>query len=103
SGKGRWLGPQKSCQLVIEGLLSWLPVHQSISQCLQYESLVMDYLCQVHEGWWWWQLGIMIFSSTLTHLLLFLRMVLPVRAYSCISGCRVPDAGGPRNASGNHL
>ena len=70
----------------------------------QYESLVMDYLCQVREGWWWWwQLCIIIFSSALAHFLFFLRMVLPVRTYSCISGCRVPDAGGPRNASGNHL
>ena len=102
SGKSGWLGPQKSCQLVIEGLLSWLPVHQSIGQCLQYESLVMDYLCQVREGWWW-QLCIVIFSSALTHFLVFLRMVLPIRAHSCISGCRVPDTGGPRDASRNHL
>ena len=65
----------------------------------------MDYLCQVHEGWWWWwwQLCTKIFSSALTHFLFFLRMVLPVRVYSGISGCRVPDAGGPRDAPGNHL
>ena len=43
------------------------------------------------------------FLLCLTHFLLFLRMVLPVRVYSCISGCRVPDAGGPRDAPGNHL
>ena len=50
SGKGGWLGPQKSCQLVIHGLLSWPLVDEGIGQCFQYEGLVVYYLCQVPEG-----------------------------------------------------
>ena len=53
SGKSGRLGPQKSRKLIIKGLLSWPLVYESIGQCLQYESLVVDYLCQVREGWWW--------------------------------------------------
>ena len=104
SGKGGWLGPKKSCQLVILGLLSWPLVDEGIGQCFQYEGLVVYYLCQVLEGWWWWQWHFsLIFSSVLAHFLFFLRRVLSIRLYSCISGCRVPDAGGPRDAPGNHL
>ena len=61
SSKGGRLGPQKSCQLVIHGLLSWPLVDKGIVQCFQYEGLVVDYLCQVSEGWWWWQWHFFIF------------------------------------------
>ena len=50
SDKGGRLGPQKSCQLVIHGLLSWPLVNEGIGQCFQYEGLVVYYLCQVSEG-----------------------------------------------------
>ena len=104
SGKGGRLGPQKSCQLVIHGLLSWPLVDEGIGQCFQYEGLVVYYLCQVPEGWWWWQWHFsLIFSSVLAHFLFLLRRVLPIRLYSCISGCGGPVAGGPRTASGSHL
>ena len=52
--KGGWLGPQKSYQLVIHGLLSWPLIDNGIGQGFQYEGLIVDYLCQVSEGWWWW-------------------------------------------------
>ena len=61
SGKGGRLCPQKSCQLVIHGLLSRPPVYAGIGQCFQYEGLVVNYLCQVSEGWWWWQWHFLIF------------------------------------------
>src|SRR6185437_9991255 len=104
SGKGGRLGPQKSCQLVIHGLLSRPPVYAGIGQCFQYEGLVVNYLCQVSEGWWWWQWHFsLIFSSVLAHFLFILRRVLSIRLHSRTSDCRVPNAGGPRNASGSHL
>src|SRR6185503_20890625 len=75
SGKSGRFGPQKSRKLVIKGLLSWPLVYESIGQCLEYESLVVDYLCQVREGWWlWWR--IIIFPSALAHFLLYGRSVL---------------------------
>ena len=98
------LGPQKTWWLVVHGLLSWPLVDKGIGPCFQYEGLVVDYLCQVSEGWWWWQWPFyLIFSSVLAHFMFFLRRVLPIRLCSCIGGCRVLDAGGPRNASGSHL
>ena len=104
SGKGGWLDPQKSYQLVIHGLLSWPLVDEGISQCFQYEGLVVYYLCQVPEGWWWWQWHFsLIFSSVLAHLRFFLGRVLSIRLHSHISDWRVPNAGGPRDAPGNHL
>ena len=54
SGKGGWLGPQKSCQLVIHGLLSWPLIDEGIGQGFQYEGLIVYHLCQVPEGWRWW-------------------------------------------------
>ena len=101
SSKSGRLGPQKSRKLVIKVLLLWPLVYESIGQCLQYESLVVDYLCQVREGWWWW--CIIIFSSALAHFLFYGRRVLLKRRCSCISGWRDPVAGGPRDAPGNHL
>ena len=50
SSKGGRLGPQKSCQLVVHGLLSCPLVDEGIGQCFQYEGLVVYYLCQVPEG-----------------------------------------------------
>ena len=105
SGKSGWLGPQKSCQLVVHGLLLWPLVNEGIGQCFQYEGLVVDYLCQVSEGWWWWWKWhfSLIFSSVLAHFLFILRRVLSLRLHSRTSDCRVPNAGGPCNASGSHL
>ena len=95
---------RKSCQLVIHGLVSWPLVYENIGQCFQYEGLVVYYLCQVSEGWWWWwQWHFLIFSSVLAHFLFILRGVLSIRLHSRASDCRVPNAGGPRNASGSHL
>ena len=45
SSKSGRLGPQKSCQLVVHGLLSRPLVDKGIGQCLQYEGLVVYYLC----------------------------------------------------------
>ena len=42
SVKGGWLGPQKSCQLVVHGLLSWPLVDEGIGQCFQYEGPIVD-------------------------------------------------------------
>ena len=104
SGKGGRLGPQKSCQLVVHGLLSRPLVDECIGQCFQYEGLVVDYLCQVFEGWWWWQWHFsLIFSSVLAHFLFILGRVLSIRLHSRTSDCGVPNVGGPRNASGSHL
>src|SRR6185437_5720695 len=61
--KGGRLGPQKSRQLVIHGLLSGPLVYESIGQCFQDEGLVVNYLGQIFEGWRWWQWHFLIFSS----------------------------------------
>jgi len=42
SGKGGRLGPQKNCQLVVHGLLSWPLVDEGIGQCFQYEGPIVD-------------------------------------------------------------
>ena len=91
------LGPQKSCQLIIHGLLSWLLVNEGIGQCFQYEGLVVYYLWQVPEGWWWWQWNFPLASSfLLVYLLLLLVWVLSVLLLrsSCARGCRGPAVGG---------
>lgn len=104
SSKGGRLGPQESCQLVIYGLLSGPLVYESIGQCFQDEGLVVNYLGQISEGWRWWQWHFsLILSSVLTHFLFILGRVLSIQLHSRASDCRVPNAGGPRNASGSHL
>ena len=104
SSKSWWLGSQKSCQLVIHGLLSWPLIDEGIGQCFQYEGLVVYYLGQVSEGWWWWQWHFsLIFSSVLAHFLFLLMRVLSIRLSSRASGCRDPVAGSPRTTSGSHL
>jgi len=42
SGKHGRFGPQKSCQLVVHGLLSWPLVDEGIGQCFQYEGPIVD-------------------------------------------------------------
>ena len=102
--KGGRLGPQKSRQLVIHGLLSGPLVYESIGQCFQDEGLVVNYLGWISEGWRWWQWHFsLILSSVLTHFLFILGRVLSIRLHSRASNCRVLNAGGPRNASGSHL
>ena len=51
SDKGGWLGSQKSCQLIIHGLLSWPLIDDGIGQGFQYEGLIAYRLCQVPERW----------------------------------------------------
>ena len=87
------LGPQKSRQLVIHGLLSGPLVYESIGQCFQDEGLVVNYLGQISEGWRWWQWHFsLILSSVLTHFLFILGRVLSIRLHSRASDCRVPNA-----------
>ena len=97
SGKGGWLGPQKSCQLVIHGLLSWPLIDEGISQSFQYEGLIVYRLCQVPKRWrqWQWRFSLVSFSL-LVYLLLFLNRVLSVLILrsSCAKGYRGPIVGG---------
>ena len=83
SGKGGRLGPQKSCQLVVHGLLSWPLVDEGIGQGFQYEGLIAYHPCQVPERWRWWQWRFsLVSSSVLAHFLFFLKRVLSVRRSS---------------------
>ena len=96
SGKGGWLGPQKSCQLVIHGLLSWPLIDEGSGQGFQYEGLIVYHLCQVSDRWRWWQWHFFLVPSFVLVHFLFSERVLSVLILrsSCARGCRGPTVGG---------